>query len=47
MSIWLLQDHDKNYHTHDLKLAILVFALKIWWHYLYSETYEIYTTTRA
>ena len=29
-----LKVHDKNYQTHDLELAVVVFALKIWRHYL-------------
>ena len=32
-----LKLHDKNYPTHDLELAAVVFALKIWQHYLYGE----------
>ena len=32
-----LKNHEHNYHTHDLELATIVFALKIWRHYLYSE----------
>ena len=32
-----LKPHEKNYPTHDLELAAIVFALKIWRHYLYSE----------
>ncbi|WRX10264.1 Reverse transcriptase/retrotransposon-derived protein [Theobroma cacao] len=31
-----LKKHEKNYPTHDLELAALVFALKIWRHYLYE-----------
>ena len=31
-----LKVHDKNYPTHDLDLAAVVFALKIWSHYLYG-----------
>ncbi|KAH0657850.1 hypothetical protein KY289_026598 [Solanum tuberosum] len=31
-----LKVHEKNYLTHDLVLAALVFALKIWRHYLYG-----------
>ena len=38
-----LKPHEKNYPTHDLELAAVVFALKIWRHYLYGETCEIYT----
>ena len=32
-----LQPHEQNYPTHDLELATIVFALKIWRHYLYGE----------
>ena len=38
-----LKPHEKNYPVHDLELAAIVFALKIWRHYLYGETCEIYT----
>ena len=31
-----------RYPTHDLKLAAIVFALKIWRHYMYGERCEIY-----
>ena len=31
-----LKVHKKNYPTHDLELGAMVFALKIWRHYLYS-----------
>jgi len=31
-----LKVHEKNYPTHDLELAVVVFALKIWRHYLYG-----------
>ncbi|XP_062103165.1 uncharacterized protein LOC133814184 [Humulus lupulus] len=30
-----LKDYEKNYPTHDLELAAVVFALKIWRHYLH------------
>ena len=32
-----LNNHEQNYPTHDLELAAIVFALRIWWHYLYCE----------
>jgi hypothetical protein len=32
-----LKGHEKNYPTHDLELAVVVYALKIWRHYLYGE----------
>ena len=38
-----LKPHEQNYPTHDLELAVVVFALKIWRHYLYGEKYIIYT----
>ena len=28
-----LKNHEKNYPTHDLELAAIVFVLKIWRHY--------------
>ena len=28
-----LKDHEKRYPTHDLELAAIVFALKMWRHY--------------
>ncbi|XP_075486275.1 uncharacterized protein LOC142525874 [Primulina tabacum] len=31
-----LKEYEKNYPTHDLELAAVVFALKIWRHYLYG-----------
>ena len=38
-----LKLHEKNYPTHDLELATIVFALKIWRHYLYGEKFEVYS----
>ena len=37
-----LKKHEANYPTHDLELAAVVFALKIWRHYLYGETCQIF-----
>ena len=37
-----LKLHEKNYPMHDLELAAIVFALKIWRHYLYREKCFIY-----
>ena len=33
-----LKKHEENYPTHDLELAAVVFALKLWRHYLYGES---------
>ena len=38
-----LKPHVKNYPKHDLELVSIVFALKIWRHYLYVEKCFIYT----
>ena len=42
-----LKSHEKNYPTHDLELAVIVFALKIWRHYLYREKGFIYTDHKS
>ena len=42
-----LKPHEKNYPTHDLELATIVFALKIWRHYLYGEKCYIYTDHKS
>ena len=38
---------EKNYPTHDLELAVIVFALKIWRHYLYGEKCFIFTDKKS
>ena len=38
-----LKTHERNYPTHDLELAAVVFALKIWRHYLYGAKCQIFT----
>ncbi|KAG8491031.1 hypothetical protein CXB51_014171 [Gossypium anomalum] len=42
-----LKTHEANYPTHDLELAAVVFALKIWRHYLYGEKCIIYTDHKS
>ncbi|XP_075499251.1 uncharacterized protein LOC142537636 [Primulina tabacum] len=42
-----LKDYEKNYPTHDLELAALVFALKILRHYLYGEKCEVFTDHKS
>ena len=32
-----LKNHERNYPMHDMELATIVFALKIWRYYLYGE----------
>ena len=42
-----LKPHEKNYPTHDLKLATVIFALKIWRHYLLGDQVLIYTDYKS
>jgi hypothetical protein len=37
-----LRPHEQNYPTHDLELAVVVHALKMWRHYLMGTHYNIY-----
>ncbi|GKA69930.1 putative reverse transcriptase domain-containing protein [Tanacetum coccineum] len=38
-----LKIHEKNYMTHDLELGAVLFALKIWRHYLYGTKCTVFT----
>ena len=38
-----LKPYEKNYPAYDLELATMVFALRIWRHYLYEVPCKIYT----
>ena len=42
-----LKPYEQNYPTHDLELGAVVFALKIWRHYLYGKQCEIYTDHKS
>ena len=42
-----LKNHEQNYPTHDIELAAVVFALKIWRHYLYGEEFEVYSNHKS
>nr|GFD00590.1 putative reverse transcriptase domain-containing protein [Tanacetum cinerariifolium] len=42
-----LKPYEVNYPTHDLELAAFVFALKIWRHYLYGESCDIFTDHKS
>ncbi|WMV29806.1 hypothetical protein MTR67_023191, partial [Solanum verrucosum] len=42
-----LKVHEKNYPTHNLELAVVVFALKIWWHYLYGVHVDVFTDHKS
>ncbi|GJR22012.1 ribonuclease H-like domain-containing protein [Tanacetum coccineum] len=42
-----LKIHEKNYTTHDLELGAVVFALKIWRHYLYGTKCTVFTDHKS
>nr|GFC46939.1 putative reverse transcriptase domain-containing protein [Tanacetum cinerariifolium] len=42
-----LKIHEKNYMTHDLELGAVVFALKIWRHYLYGTKCIVFTDHKS
>ncbi|WMV19198.1 hypothetical protein MTR67_012583, partial [Solanum verrucosum] len=42
-----LKVHERDYPTHDLELATVVFALKIWRHYLYGVKCYVFTNHRS
>ncbi|KAK8534706.1 hypothetical protein V6N12_057350 [Hibiscus sabdariffa] len=42
-----LKPHEVNYPTHDLELATIVFALKVWRHYLYGERCHLLTDHKS
>jgi hypothetical protein len=43
----LLKPHEQNYPTHDLELAAIVHALKIWRHYLIRKKCHIFTDHKS
>ncbi|GJS55061.1 putative reverse transcriptase domain-containing protein [Tanacetum coccineum] len=42
-----LKPNEENYTTHDLELGAVVFALKIWRHYLYGTKYTMFTDHKS
>jgi hypothetical protein len=42
-----LRKHEANYPTHDLELAVVVHALKIWRHYLLGNVCNIFTDHKS
>ena len=42
-----LRKHEENYPTHNLEMTAAVFALKIWWSYLYGKKFKCLRTLRA
>jgi len=42
-----LKVYEKNYPTHDLELAAVVYVLKIWRHYLYGSKFEVFSDHKS
>ena len=42
-----LKNHEQNYPTHDLKLATIIFSLKIWLYYLYGEQFKVFLNHKS
>ena len=42
-----LKPYERNYPTHDLELTTVIFSLKIWGHFLFGKTCEIYTDHKS
>ncbi|GJZ17823.1 putative reverse transcriptase domain-containing protein [Tanacetum coccineum] len=42
-----LKIHEKNYTKHDLELGVVVFALKMWRHYLYGTKCVVFTDHKS
>jgi len=42
-----LKVHERNYPTHDLELTAIMFALKIWRHYLYGAQFRVFSDHKS
>jgi hypothetical protein len=42
-----LRKHEEKYLTHDLELAAVLHALKIWWHYIIGKRCEVYSDHKS
>ena len=42
-----LKVHETNYPTHDLELAVVVFVLKNWRHYLFGSKFEVFSDHKS
>nr|GEY89185.1 putative reverse transcriptase domain-containing protein [Tanacetum cinerariifolium] len=42
-----LKVHKENYTTHDLELGAIIFALRLWRHYLYGTKYVVFTDHKS
>ena len=42
-----LKTHERNYPTHDLEFAAVVFNLKMWRHYLFGSKLEVFSDHKS
>ena len=42
-----LKNHERNYPTHDMELVAIVYALKIWSHYLQGEQFDVFSDHKS
>ena len=42
-----LKVHEGNYPVHDLELAAVIYALKLWRHYVFGEDFEMFTDHKS
>ena len=42
-----LKNYEQNYLTHNLELEAIVFALKLWRHYLYGENFDWFSDHKS
>jgi len=42
-----LKTHERNYPTYDLELVVVVFALKMWRHYLFGFKFEVFSDHKS
>ena len=42
-----LKNDEQSYPSHDMELATIVFILKAWHHYLYSEQFEVFSNHKS
>ena len=42
-----LKMHERNYPTHDLELAAVIFALKTWRHFLYGVSFNVFSDYKS
>jgi hypothetical protein len=42
-----LRSHEEQYPTHDLELAVVVYALRTWRHYLLGNVAHVFTDHKS